>query len=788
MTLERTLQSVVDSLGERGDKTALLFFGRKDRHRWSFQKLATCARAFANGLARQDFKHGDSVALFAENSPEWIAAALGIIRAGMVAVPLDVQLGEKTLVHILQDSEARAIITTRKRVEWIEKLDLKEKPKLILLDAGEESSAEADWKQFLENEETELPPVSCDDEAVLFYTSGTTGPPKGVPLSHGNIVSQLDAAAEVDLIKGGDRVLLPLPLHHVYPFVIGMLAPLALGLPLILPFSLSGQQLLRALREGEVTAIVGVPRLYSALYSGIEARVKSSGWIAPRLFRVFLAASGFARQWFGFRVGKLLFRSLHKRFGENLRLLASGGAALDPGLAWKLEALGWQVAIGYGLTETSPLLTVKLPDKSPPDSAGKPVAGVEIRIESSAVEKKERVNGHEVGEVIARGPSVFSGYRNLPDKTDEAFTENGWFRTGDLGYFDDNGELHLLGRLSTLIKTESGEKIQTEDVEAAYAEESAIREIGVLGEKGKLVALIVPDRASSDDGKKAVRKAVEAASERLPSHQRISDYAITPDALPRTRLGKIQRHRLAERYKEAREGGEKAAAAEPMSVEEMSGEDRALLEDSSAQSVWELLAKRYHGKRLTPDSSPQFDLGIDSLEWLNLTLEIGESSGVELSEEAIARIETVRDLLREVTEGSEGEAVDPVKNPDEILDEKQKQWLVPLGPLAAGTARFLYAVNRVLMCLFFRVRAEGLEHLPQDRQWVLTPNHVSYLDPFAIAALLDWSQLRNTYWTGWTGVIFANPLMRFLSRLGKILPVEPTRAARSSLAFGAIIL
>ena len=788
MTSERTLQSVIDSLGERGDKTALVDFDKKDRHCWSFQKLSACARAFANGLVRQDFKRGDTIALFAENSPEWIAAALGIIRAGMVAVPLDVQLGERTLGHILQDSEARAIITTRKRVEWIERLDLEEKPKPILLDAGEEDRAEADWKRFLESEETEMPTVSCGDEAVLFYTSGTTGPPKGVPLGHGNITAQLDTAAEVHLITGGDRVLLPLPLHHVYPFVIGMLAPLALGLPLILPFSLSGQQLLRALREGEVTAIIGVPRLYSALYSGIEARVKSSGWVARKLFRVFLAASGFARKWVGLRVGKLLFRSLHKRFGENLRLLASGGSALDPELAGKLEALGWQVAIGYGLTETSPLLTVKLPNKSPPESAGKPVAGVEIRIESSAAEKKEHVNGHEVGEVVARGPNVFRGYRNLPDKTEEAFTENGWFRTGDLGYFDDNGELHLLGRLSTLIKTESGEKIQTEDVEAAYAEESAIREIGVLGEKGKLVALIVPDRASSDDGKDAVRKAVEKTSKRLPSHQRISDYAITPDALPRTRLGKIQRHRLAERYKEVKEGGEKAATAEPMSVEEMSGEDRALLEDPSAQSVWELLTKRYGGKRLTPDTSPQFDLGIDSLEWLNLTLEIGESSGVELSEEAIARIETVRDLLREVTEGGEGEAVDPLTDPDEVLDEKQKQWLEPLGPVAAGTARFLYAVNRVLMRLLFRVHAEGLEYLPQDRQWILTPNHVSYLDPFAIAALLDWRQLRKTYWAGWTGIIFANPLMRFLSRLGKILPIEPTRAARSSLAFGAIIL
>jgi long-chain acyl-CoA synthetase len=161
---------------------------------------------------------------------------------------------------------------------------------------------------------------------------------------------------------------------------------------------------------------------------------------------------------------------------------------------------------------------------------------------------------------------------------------------------------------------------------------------------------------------------------------------------------------------------------------------------------------------------------------------------VELTDEAIARVETVRDLLREVTEGGEGEAVDPLQKPDEVLDENQREWLKPLGPVSAATGRFLYGVNRVLMRLIFRLRAEGLEHLPQDRQWVMTPNHVSYLDPFAIAALLDWSQLRKTYWAGWTGVIFANPVIRFLSWLGKILPVEPTRAARSSLAFGATIL
>src|SRR5436190_6659282 len=197
MTSEQTLQSIVDSLGERGEKAALVAVGKKDLHRWSFEKLAACVRAFANGLAGDGFKRGDTVALLAENSPEWIAAALGIIRAGMVVVPLDVQLGDKTLVHTLQDSDARAIITTKKRVERIKKLDLKEKPKLILLDAGENDPPAADWERFLDDEETELPTVGHEDEAVLFYTSGTTGPPKGVPLSHGNIVSQLDTAADV---------------------------------------------------------------------------------------------------------------------------------------------------------------------------------------------------------------------------------------------------------------------------------------------------------------------------------------------------------------------------------------------------------------------------------------------------------------------------------------------------------------------------------------------------------------------------------------------------------------
>src|SRR4029453_16247172 len=267
------------------------------------------------------------------------------------------------------------------------------------------------------------------------------------------------------------------------------------------------------------------------------------------------------------RIGKGIFRPLHKRFGKNLRLLASGGAALDPELAAKLEALGWQIAIGYGLTETSPLLSMNLPGKSRRGSVGKPFPGVEIRIERGAIEEQAPTNGRTVGEIVARGPNIFAGYRNLPEQTQGAFTPDVWFRTGDIGYFED-GFLYVLGRLSTLIKTESGEKIQTEDVEAAYASEPGIHEIGVLEKRGKLVALIVPKRTGPGGGaENVVGLAVEGASKRFPSYERISDYAITPDALPRTRLGKIQRHLLVQRFEKAKRADEKIIEVGAMAVE-----------------------------------------------------------------------------------------------------------------------------------------------------------------------------------------------------------------------------
>src|SRR5215210_2653605 len=792
----RTLRSVVDGLSAQGGRPALVEFGTEGAEVWSYGELTGRVRRLAGGLLGAGVERGDPVALFAANRMEWVVACLAVISAGGVVVPLDAQLGDQALGHALADSGARHVFTTTDQVGRLENTDAG--LRAILLDVAEDDGRS--WRCLLTDEDVDLPPVEPGDVAALFYTSGTTGAAKGVPLSHANLVFQIESLLGADLVSGEDRVLLPLPLHHVYPFVMGMLTPLAAGLPVIMPQSLTGPQLVRALREGEATLMVGVPRLYGALYSGIEERVRSGGRLAAALFEGGVSLCVGLHRLTGLDAGRLALRPLRKRFGPRLRVLASGGAALDPDLAAKLEGLGWRVAVGYGLTETAPLLTLNPPDGRKLASVGRPVSGVEIRLDPSSVPEESAGGGRRgttrtEGELLARGPNVFSGYRNRPEETSKVFDDDGWFRTGDLGYFDDDGYLYITGRVSTLIVTSGGKNVQPEPVEAAYLENPSIREIGVLQKDGRLVAVIVPAMEGirhQSDIRPAIREAVEEGSKRLPSYQRISDFAISREPLEYTRLGKLRRHVLEECYERARSGEESQdeAVVGPIAPEEMSDADRALLEEPVAMSVWKLLADRYPDRRLAPETSPQLDLGIDSLGWVNLTLEIGEMTGVELDEAAIERIDTVSDLLREVVSGA-GEPTHHgslFESPEEVLEERQKRWLKPLDPARSTAAKGMFFLNRMMMRGPFRLKVEGLQNLPDEGPFIISPNHISYLDAFAVAATLDHGVLRRTYWAGWTGAAFGNPLTRLVSRLAQVVPVNPGHAGFSSLAFGAAVL
>jgi long-chain acyl-CoA synthetase len=781
-----SLHDLVDGLAAFEERPALVAFTAHGFQEWSYTRLARTVQGLAHRLRAAGLEPGQVVALWAPERPEWIAAALAAVRAGGLVTPLDAQFTDEALAHVLGDGDARVIFTASDRMERVGRL--RPTARLVSLDALEADPASV--CRSVCGEAAELPRTRPDDLAALFYTSGTTGPPKGVPLTHGNLAFQVNSLIAIELVGPADRVCLPLPLHHVYPFVLGVLTPLALGLPVILPQALTGPQILRALREGDATVLMGVPRLYTALLSAIEARVAARGRVSAAVFRLALALSVWGRRRLGLRGGRALLRGVRAQLAPALRLVTSGGAALEPAAAWQLEGLGWLLASGYGLTETSPLLTLNHPGSPRPDSAGRPLPGVALRIEP--VEG----GGSGEGEIQARGPGVFRSYRNLPAKTREAFTADGWFRTGDLGSVDTDGRLHVTGRVDEMLVTAGGEKVHPENVEAVFLRHPFIREFALLQQDGRLVGLVLPElgrirEAGRTDVAGAIREAVAAVSPRLPSYQRVVDVTITRDPLPRTRLGKLRRRSLPAVCEAARalERGE-ARPTGPIAVTDMAEADQALLEHAGARAIWHWLAERYRDRHLTMDVSPALDLGVDSLEWLALTLEIERRAGVELDEAAIARIGTVRDLAREVAAAPpRGEAAPgvPWDEPERLLSPAQACWLSPLGPGGTLASRGLFVLIRWLLRGVFRLRVVGLERLPGE-PCVLVANHVSNLDALALSAALGWRRLARTYWGGWTGIAFRNPLMRAVSRLGRVLPIEPERGFASSLALGAAVL
>jgi long-chain acyl-CoA synthetase len=781
-----TLHDLVDGLAAFETRPALIAFTDEGRREWSYGQLARTVRELAQGLAATGLGPGHAVALFAPDRPEWIAAALAALRTGAMAIPLDAQFADESLSHVLTDSGPRLIFTVSDRIDRLARL----RPEARLVSLDTPASDPTSWRHGLRGELRDLPRGRTEDVAMLFYTSGTTGPPKGVPLTHSNLVFQVNTLLAVELLGPSDRVCLPLPLHHVYPFVLGVLTPLALGLPLVLPQALTGPHILRALRDGEATVLVGVPRLYSALLSAIEGQAAGRGRARAAFLRLGLALSVWARRRLGLYWGKRLLWALHAQLAPTLRLVASGGAALDPAVAWKLEGLGWQLASGYGLTETSPLLTLNLPGSPHPDTAGKPVPGVVLRIMPA------RGGPSGEGEIQARGPGVFGGYLNLPEKTREAFTPDGWFRTGDLGYLDADDLVHVTGRIDEMLVTAGGENVYPENVEAVFLRHPFIREFALLQKDSRLVGLVLPDpgkirEAGHHDVARAIREAVAEINPQLPSYQRVADLAITRDPLPRTRLGKFRRPSLPVAYDHAKvlaEGG--ALPRGPIAVADMAEADRPLLEHGGARAVWQLLCQRYPDRRLTMDVSPALDLGVDSLEWLAITLEIERRAAIELDEAAITRVGTVRDLLREVTAAprrQEGAPGVPWDEPERLLTPAQARWLTPLGPGLTLVSRGLFALSGWLMRAVFRLRVVGLGNLPEE-PYLLAPNHVSLLDPLAVSAALSWRRLARTYWGGWTGIAFGNPLMRVVSRLGRVLPIEPERGVGSSLALAAAVL
>src|SRR5271166_5202969 len=712
VTQSWNIGGLLQDLTARGRHPVVISFGKDGIATCDSATVADKALGLARGLRNAGVGSGSRVALWAPNSPVWIIAALAVLMAAGVVVPIDDLADAEQLDAALASSAARLIFTTARHLEAYGNTLRAHAARIILVDEAECAGQSATgWLSLLVETSRESAGPASGEPALLSWTSGTTGSPKAFLLTHRNIATNVEALQKLNVVGPRDRALLPLPLHHAYPFIVGMLTTLTIGTAIVLPGGTTGPLLMRAMREADVTTIIGVPRLYDAVWAAIETRVAGRGGMVRLVWRALLTSASAIQRSTGLRLGRLLFAPVRRGIARHLRLLVSGGARLERETEERLEALGWTVLSGYGLAETASLFTGNQPDARRPGSVGRPLADGEVRIAQPDEEG--------IGEIELYGSSITEGYLDNPEANSAAFSADGWFRTGDLGFVDRDGFLFVTGRLKETLVLGGGKKVSPDELERVYGDAPEIAEIAVLEEKGALVALVRPDPAKlynrgATNLRDGIRVILGERAQRLPSHQRLTGFALTGQPLPRTRLGKYRRFLLSQLYAEALAGGSARTPQPP------TPEDAALLQNPVAASVWHILRQRFPHQYLDFDTVLSLDLNLDSFGWMELAIALQETAGVSLSDADLGQIQTIRDLLRLSIERQIGA---PQHSPSGAPESEN--WLAPTGALLTVFGFVLYALNRLLVRGLFRLRMVGIERLPKTGPFAITPNHVS---------------------------------------------------------------
>ena len=507
-------------------------------------------------LTDSGLRPGDKVALLSSNMPNWGVCYFAVTSAGMVPVPILPDFSGEELDMIIEHSEAKALLVsdklfTKLSKQTIERLNVVVRTKNLGIISRRVQAAGS----------TGIP--SPDDLAVIIYTSGTTSKPKGVMLTHKALCAQVDISAAIFPIGGEDVFLSVLPLSHTYECSIGMIYPFSMGARVVyLDRPPTASALMPALRSVRPTVMLIVPLIIEKIYRHqVLAKFQSNGFWRT-LYRV-----GFLRRYLHRVAGKKLM----KLFGRRLRFLGIGGAKLDRGAERFLLEARVPYAIGYGLTETAPLLAGAAPSQVRLGSTGPQAPGVQLRLENINPETRQ-------GEIVALTPSVMLGYYKNPEATKETFTADGWFRTGDLGEFDKDGWLYIKGRLKNMIVGPGGENIYPEDIESVLNSHVCIADSIVTEHEGRLVALVHFNReeieAMIDDWREeweTQKEAWEAKTEQLKQEildfvnakvnrfSRISEVVEEKEEFIKTPTHKIKRFLYNKRGK----GAEPAANAGP---------------------------------------------------------------------------------------------------------------------------------------------------------------------------------------------------------------------------------
>ena len=709
------------------DKLAFVDF---EDNKVSFVELIKRVRYFSNEVLKNI--ESPHALIIMENRPEWVYSFYSVWDKKEVNVVLDASSNPNEIAYVINDSQPKTIICSdfseERILEAITIANYQDKARIINID-----KENIDFNSIgSEYDNVTLQNPEGDETAVMLYTSGTTGSPKGVMLSSNNIIGEIDGIVEKDVLQANDQMIALLPFHHILPLMATLLLPLREGASIVFVEKIASKEILDVLEKNNISVMVGVPRVFKLFYDSIKQQIQAK-FITRKIYAI-------AEKINSKRFSRMIFSKVHKKFGGHLNVMVSGGAKLDPEIATFFNVLGFTVCEGYGLTETSPVLAVNSIKYNKVGTVGKALYNTELKIVDE--------------ELWVKGPQIMKGYYNKPEKTAEVMTEDGWFKTGDLAEIDKDGYLTIRGRKNSMIVLSNGKNIDPETVENKIMGLSGplIKEIGILGHEDKLAAIIVPDllefrKQGINNIQTYLKDIIENYNLTASNYKKVLDYKLVEDELPKTRLGKTKRFMLPELYKKDEKVKEKVE--EPQTQE--------------YQAIKEFVAK-LKGFEPGPEENLELDLGMDSLDKVELLAYVESTFGIKIDEEKFAEMPNLKLLSEYISEKAEffmNSEVDWKKIIDKAPNREIKNgWLInALRPL-------IY----VILKMYFRLKIDRTNKISDEPQ-IFVSNHQSFVDALVLGALIPAKIQKKTFFLA-INWYFKKGIMKYVADNGNIILVD----------------
>lgn len=676
------------------NKTAIIYDGKEISYKEAIVKSKIFSQEFP-------IENEDKVIIFMENRPELLYSFLGTWDKSGTCVCLDASLSGEELVYYINDSDSKYIYTSKGNLPKVQKaLEISRKTLGIAV------VDEIEDKEF--DGELVINAPAPENVALMLYTSGTTGNPKGVMLKFDNILINVEGLDKYNMFVQEDIVLALLPMHHIFPLLGSGVIPLAKGATIVFLKEMSSQAMVDAFQKYKVTMMIGVPRLWEMLHQKIMEKINASK-VTKGIFKL-------AEKINNISFSRKIFKKVHDNFGGNLRFFVSGGSKLDPKIARDFLTLGIKICEGYGMTETAPMISFTPLNEIMPGSAGKILPGIEVKIADD-------------GEIIARGRNVMKGYYKRPEATAETIDKDGWIHTGDLGEIK-NDYLYVTGRKKEMIVLSNGKNINPIEIEQwIMGKTNLIQEIVVAEIDSVLTAVIYPNFQKISEEKVTNIKetlkwgVIDSYNGKAPNYKKILDIRIVQEEMPKTKIGKIRRFMIPEMLK--------AKENDNIVIEEPKFEEYTMLK--------EYLVK-VKKKPVTPFAHIELDLGMDSLDMVELLTYLESTFGIKASEELIIENSTVEKLAVYIKENRGENKVEEV-NWNEYLN-KDIDVELPKSNIVTKIGK---AILWIIFKLYIRVKKEGTENITTDPV-IYAGNHQSFLDAFLFNHVVPTNVLNNVYY------------------------------------------